>query len=453
MSRSYWKSQSLRSWVALGMTISVAPLAALAVIGYWLLNHGVIAPFDDVVERKDAEIFQSQELRLAIWDTLAPVDEFVEAGGAEHAQAYRLARKRIETGFAELAGALEGQQEALSLIERARTDWSEADRLATRLVSGTAGAGEARTEIFARYHAAVESASDRLGAFTAMVYREIKAEHAAALKNRERMIWISAIAGLVSLMFIVGGVLLVGRIMANSVDRLVEGALRVAEGDRRHRVNVEIPPELKRVAEEFNKMIEEIHESETALADLARRDGLTRLLNRRAFDEALEEMFARIRRYDQAATLLTLDIDHFKKINDAYGHGAGDEVLCAVAQTMAAAMRPFDHVYRCGGEEFAVLMPGVPMAEAREAAERLRAAIAAETVSVHDGGVDISVTASIGVAEASAAITPQELLAAADAALYHAKARGRNQVVAAGASGFYVQNEPISLEEARLARG
>jgi diguanylate cyclase (GGDEF)-like protein len=220
---------------------------------------------------------------------------------------------------------------------------------------------------------------------------------------------------------------LIGRVIAGSVERLVSGAELFASGDREHRIDVQVPPELHRVAAEFNRMIERIHASEDILADLARRDSLTLLLNRRAFDEELLAMFARQQRFGERFTLLVLDLDHFKQINDKYGHDGGDEVLRSTGRVLSDQLRPFDRLFRIGGEEFAALLPGTDGANAGLAAERFRQTIAAHAVPVGNGV--IAVTVSVGVASAWAGAGPETLFKAADAALYRAKAAGRNQVV------------------------
>jgi diguanylate cyclase (GGDEF)-like protein len=153
-------------------------------------------------------------------------------------------------------------------------------------------------------------------------------------------------------------------------------------------------------------------------------------LNRRSFDEALPEAFARMRRLGEDVVLLMIDIDHFKRVNDTYGHSAGDSVLRAVSQVVASSLREVDKAFRIGGEEFAVLLQGTDSDSAIVAAERLRMAIAEREVSV-DGAV-ISATASIGLAVSRRSMNADALLRVADRALYRAKAGGRNRVIMAG---------------------
>jgi diguanylate cyclase (GGDEF)-like protein len=244
---------------------------------------------------------------------------------------------------------------------------------------------------------------------------------------------LAAIGAVVSVLAILLGVFIVGRIMSGSVQRLVDGAQRFAAGDRDHRIEIHVPPELNQVAQEFNRMIGRIHESEDALAELAHRDSLTRLLNRRAFDDALIEVFARQKRLGERFALLMLDLDYFKRVNDTYGHAVGDDVLRAASRAIASEVRPFDRVFRIGGEEFAAILGGVDSKDARTAAERLRASVAAHPVAIE--GKAIHTTVSIGVAMGDPTNDPSTLLQAADAALYRAKAEGRNRVVVSGEGG------------------
>ncbi len=159
--------------------------------------------------------------------------------------------------------------------------------------------------------------------------------------------------------------------------------------------------------------------------DLAITDGLTGLPNRRHLDELLERVCAQSARGHGALTLLMVDIDHFKRLNDTYGHQVGDEVLRLVARTLDESLRAGDIAARYGGEEFCVVMPGATGAAAVNAAERLRAAI-------ERASVDPPVTASVGVAFGPLhGQLPVDLTEAADAALYAAKRAGRNRVMVA----------------------
>ena len=167
---------------------------------------------------------------------------------------------------------------------------------------------------------------------------------------------------------------------------------------------------------------------------LATTDGLTNLLNRRAFGEILDRELSRCDRCSTPASLLLLDLDHFKVINDSHGHAAGDAVLAAVGKLLRSEARPYDVVARWGGEEFVIALPGATAPNAQSAAERIRNAIA--QLVVRDGtGEPIPLTASIGVAERQPHEPLDVTVDRADRAMYCAKVGGRNRVCLAESAG------------------
>ena len=180
-------------------------------------------------------------------------------------------------------------------------------------------------------------------------------------------------------------------------------------------------------------LIYEVERAREQLHRAAISDSLTQLYNRRFFLARLDTEIERARRTHQALSLLMIDVDHFKSINDTYGHATGEDVLERLAALLIDAMRPYDIVARYGGEEFVALMPGADLAHAEAAAERIRVAVEAMRVEwpVAAGGNDRGVTASVGATslggwEERAA----DLLARADRAMYAAKNGGRNRCVA-----------------------
>jgi two-component system cell cycle response regulator len=164
----------------------------------------------------------------------------------------------------------------------------------------------------------------------------------------------------------------------------------------------------------------------------ATHDSLTGLLNRAATLDTLEKEVARSARDHVSLTVIMSDLDHFKNINDTYGHAAGDTVLREAARRMRASVRTYDSIGRYGGEEFLVVAPGCGKAVAAELAERLRACVCETDIAWANGAV--TATVSLGVASRSHEAGAEALLRAADEALYRAKVDGRNRVVVDPAS-------------------
>ena len=182
------------------------------------------------------------------------------------------------------------------------------------------------------------------------------------------------------------------------------------------------------------------------LYTLAITDELTQLFTVRHFHTRIEESVFEWERHQQKFGLLMLDLDHFKAINDQWGHLAGDEVLRQVARLLARTIRVVDSAYRYGGEEFAVLLPERDFAAARGVAERVRQGVEGLKIPLEGGG-KVAVTVSVGIAICpDDGASAQKLVAAADAALYEAKRGGRNRV------SYPPRHAPVAGQRARPSR-
>ncbi len=189
-----------------------------------------------------------------------------------------------------------------------------------------------------------------------------------------------------------------------------------------------VEAQLREANDKLRGQLEEIENLHVALQEQAIRDSLTGCFNRRYLDETLERELSRSRREGYPLSLVILDLDHFKQINDTYGHQAGDQALVVLAETLRAGIRHEDVLCRYGGEEFIILMPHMPLATAAERAEAWRQKIA--DIRVPFGKFELTFTTSAGVAAyPDHGKTPDELSQSADLALYLAKNAGRNRVV------------------------
>ena len=160
----------------------------------------------------------------------------------------------------------------------------------------------------------------------------------------------------------------------------------------------------------------------------AKTDALTGLSNRHSMEETFPREVSRCRQGEQPVSLIMIDVDQFKAFNDMFGHVAGDRALSAVAHVLRKQFRPRDLLVRYGGDEFAVLLPGVAEQEALTIADRVRSSVSGSTESSDDSLIQIPVKVSMGVAELQRKATFESLLRAADDALYRAKNAGRDTV-------------------------
>ena len=220
---------------------------------------------------------------------------------------------------------------------------------------------------------------------------------------------------------------------------LAEGAQKVADGDLDVRLPIRKNDELGFTIKVFNGMVENLKKNRTELEKLAITDSLTKLNNRKMIMQILQSHFGRFRRYKTEFALLMIDADHFKEVNDTYGHLAGDEVLRQLAKIFNELLRTVDSSGRYGGEEFLVILAETSGEKAMRVAERIRQMVESR-VFVYDT-MEIPVTVSIGVAMIAERDSNEEALVyRADMALYKAKRSGRNRVA-------YLEPSPVRRKE------
>ncbi len=198
---------------------------------------------------------------------------------------------------------------------------------------------------------------------------------------------------------------------------------RAQQGEENQR---DLRAKLARLEKESAALRARVHKERRA----AMEDALTGIGNRLAYEERMRIEFARWKRYGKPLSLLVWDVDHFKQINDKYGHQAGDKALKSIAKIFSAKVRESDFFARYGGEEFVLIMPSASQEHAVEVAEQLRRAVA--RTAFHFQGKPVTITASCGVASFAPGDTPESVFGRADKALYQAKQQGRNRVVASG---------------------
>ena len=195
-----------------------------------------------------------------------------------------------------------------------------------------------------------------------------------------------------------------------------------------HRFSINLLQLLARRMRDSNMNLRKVTLLGRELERDAHVDPLTSLYNRRWWDEKFSRLVERAQRSQQTLSLLVLDIDHFKKFNDKFGHIAGDTVLKHVGKTLQRNLRSMDLAARLGGEEFVIALPLTDQVGARAAAERLRAEVKTNVIEANDGEQLPLVTISIGVAVMEVGESAQEFFVRADSALYRAKGAGRDRV-------------------------
>lgn len=227
------------------------------------------------------------------------------------------------------------------------------------------------------------------------------------------------------------------RAVIEPVRELERGAQKLADGDLSYRVKVGSGDELGDLARSFNRMAEKLQTSYQTLEGLSSLDYLTGLANVREFYRVYHEEIRRAERYQHPLSLLILDVDNFKQVNDRHGHQVGDLVLQEVGRNLSELVRSSDHVARIGGDEFAILFPETGRLQAQELGDRIRSFFAdhrMDDVACAEGPLQVTISLGLGGYPLDSA-EANELFALTDQALYRSKQAGRNRLSLAAANG------------------
>jgi diguanylate cyclase (GGDEF)-like protein len=295
---------------------------------------------------------------------------------------------------------------------------------------------DTNNEIIAEITAPI-SAGDKLLGHVVLGYSQNEIEEkTATLKQKIGITLLIGFAGA----FVI--TILLTAMITRPLLQLEKIALQIARG------NFAIAKPDVQSGDEFNLLSQTMYSMAKRLEELVYNDPLTGLYNRQLLDIRLSEELARSRRHARPLAMLLVDIDHFKKVNDTFGHLVGDDMLVAVTALIAKHIREVDCLARYGGEEFIILAPDMTAGNARQQlGERIRSAVARERFSSPGGAHEIDLTISVGLAiYPTDAMDERELLAAADQALYAAKTSGRNQVCT-----FSELRQPYPADDAALS--
>lgn len=423
---------SLRTRCMLGLGAVLVPFLLAAAVGLFYLLPRLVGPMEEIVEEVVGELEPLRHLQPALLMAAMPVNDYLIDGNPSEKGQFAVWLSRVGKAFERARAASFHHPSERALLESAWEEWLQARRLGEDLLRlpRPVANPEAASEM-ERFDAHINRAVALIDQMYDVAHQEVKEALSVARTARARSVWITCGAFALALAIaLFAGATLARRVIA-SVDALSQGTARLAEGELSHRVAVGSGgDELGRLAVAFNAMAERIEKAHGVLNDLATHDGLTGLLNHREFVHRLKEEVERGRRYRHSCALLIVDLDHFKTVNDTWGHPAGDEVLLTVAARILREIRPTDRAARCGGEEFSILLPETRGVGALALAERVRAAFATSPITLTSGQA-IDLTVSIGVAAFPEDAGDEEgLIAAADQALYAAKQAGRNRVCA-----------------------
>lgn len=414
----------------LGLGLMLLPLIAVSLISINVLQH-TISSSNEIVEDSVNEMHLAMSLRLAITEAAMPPNDYIFHGRSYEQANARKANTLVEQVFSRISTSHSWTPEQRKIVAEARQEWIKSRHLGEAIMQLKNPVGLPQgPDMMEQYDTQLERTNSVVARLHHIAMREVAKNHDELHKIESEFKTILLSTAFVGLLLSISGSILMVRNTFPALKQLRQGIELFGKGHLGHRIGTEMPSELQNVSEGLNAMATKLQTIYTRLEQQSMQDGLTGAFNKRKFKIDFKHEIDRARRYGQTFSLLMIDLDHFKVVNDTYGHPAGDTVLQTAVQNITTQLRTSDTLYRYGGEEFTVLLPETDETCALIAAERIRSSMADNHIHLRNNN-EVTVNVSIGAATyPHHGDKEDELLAAADDALYTAKNSGRNRVCA-----------------------
>lgn len=422
--------QSIRVRFLVSFAAMLLPLLILGVTTYVSINK-VVDTFSQVIEDPYTEVSEVARTQVAVSTALMAPNDYLIHGHKEEIENFTHLAKRVDDLFVQLIRDAEKTDKQLPFILSAKDNWVIGKEQALALLKlrnpvGNRQAGidmERMDRQFDRIFADLENANQ-------LSNSAAKEELLKAKSLRDDVIlkvWLVLVLGL-TIAAIVGWALLNSTVIP--IQKLHRVVQQFGRGQLDKRVEIHGGDEVGKLASAFNDMASQVQIITETLTNESTHDALTGVLNRREFERQFQKIIQHSIRHNRPLTVAMMDLDHFKQINDTFGHQVGDEYLKVLCKVIETNLRPGDIFARYGGEEFVAILPESDSLGARRVAERMR--LLAAGAGLKRNGQLVSTTISIGLSSFPAdGATLSDLMAAADRALYGAKAAGRDRVESA----------------------
>lgn len=406
-------------------------LAILGGVSYYTLQ-ATVNKFDQATNHELLYLRRQVYLRDLVSMTTNPVHNYFIYADAQERLVFDDIRTEANDLFDDILSNQKLTSEQLEIVRNSYLEWQKAVTTAESLLnSSSRKATDATYAELSSFNNYIEGTIDLLYESHNINLQRIETLRTEAARNFLFTQGITLTGFITGIITFVTAIISMYRFVIHPTQNLLRSMEKFGRGNLRHRTQVTTTDEFGALAVGFNRMAENLARDQDKLAELAIRDSLTGLYNRREFERLLNDEIHRFRRHGHPVSLLILDIDHFKQINDRYGHQVGDEALRTVADIITNESRTGDVIARYGGEEIAIILPETDAANAVHLAERTCHAVAEFPVMISPQEV-IPITVSIGTATVpDDAHASRDLVTAADLAMYEAKRSGRNCVCTA----------------------
>lgn len=403
-------------------------LTALGSVSYFKLQS-TINNFDHAINHELLNLRQQIYLRDLVSLTSNPVYQYITYGDTQESLLYDDIRREADELFSTIMSQNTLSPRQVQIINRSHDEWIASRAAATTILTTEYPiAKDAARTLLTTYNNHTEGSIDALYQLHNINLEQIEILQKEANSNFTFTRSVTLTGLITGIITFITAIIAIYRFVLKPARKLLHSLEAIGHGDMEHRIKVESTDEFGSLAVGFNRMAENLERNQRKLAELAIRDGLTGLYNRREFERLLNDEINRFRRHGHSVSLMMLDIDHFKQINDQYGHQIGDEAIRTVADLVTNECRTGDVISRYGGEELAIVLPETNAENALSLAERTCRAIAEFPVIVSPKEA-IPITVSIGTATVpNDAHSARDLVTAADLAMYEAKRSGRNCV-------------------------
>jgi len=415
-------SLSLRNRFRFTMAMVFLPIVVVAVGSSMFLNHAGNT-LNQIVEQPIHKLQTTTQLQNQIRNGHALVKDYATTPRFALKSQFETEARRVDNLLTQMRQTNIFDPTEQTLLATVHRDWSDGLVLANVIFSS-----DDHKAASIQLEQRVNQMMFTLDQLYTNYYEDIQRQRTGLNESEHRYLLIISVSVGIGLILAIVGAIWLARSVLIPLREFEKGVAHFSKEDLSYRLNLNNQDELGHLAVEFNTMAERLLAHRQKLEELSVRDGLTGLYNRRELEKRLQEEVHRARRYQHPISVMMLDIDHFKSVNDRYGHRAGDEVLITVADLIQLHIRPVDVACRYGGEELAVIFPETDQTGARTVAERIRSTIEDSVTTTPEGDM-IHVTVSIGLGQFPVhGDSATALLHAADQALYAAKHEGRNLV-------------------------